>query len=506
MNLRRAVACVVAGVLLASCQTAAPLNGDQTIGQDAGRRRPVMRPADPEVTPFIIDLQERTFRFFWERTNAENGLVPDRWPTESFSSVAAVGFGLTAYPIAVERGWITRKEAIDRVLTTMRFFWNAPHGPQAIEVTGYKGFYYHFLDMETGHRFEQVELSTIDTTLLVAGMLFCQSYFDRDDPDEEEIRELADSIYERIDWNWVSVRNPLIGMGWRPENGFIFADWRGLNEGAILYILALGSPTHPVDPSAWDAWTGTYNWGSYYGYEHIGFAPLFGHQYSQVWIDFRGIKDEFMREKGIDYFENSRRAVLSQRQYAMDNPMGWRAYGANIWGLSACDGPVDATLEVNGESRRFFTYAARGADFTEVRDDGTIAPTAAAASLPFAPRVVIDTLEAMHETYGEHIYSTYGFLDSFNPTFDFDIPVYHGRVIDGVGWVDGDYLGIDQGPIVAMIENYRSGLVWETMKKNPHIVRGLLRAGFTGGWLEEANQKSESRKQMAETRGSETRK
>ncbi len=443
-------------------------------------------PTTPQAEAFLNDVQSRTFGYFWELSNPANGLTPDRAPTRSFSSVAAVGFALTAYPIGVERGYITRTEASQRALTTLRFMYQAPQGPAATGVTGYKGFFYHFLDMETGHRFEQVELSTIDTALLLAGALFCAEYFDGMSAEEASIRAYADSMYARVDWQWAMNQTPRVTMGWRPENGFINYDWHGYNEAMLLYILALGSPTFPLDPSVWNAWTQTYQWGSFHGQPHLGFAPLFGHQYSHVWIDFRGIRDEYMRGRGIDYFENSRRATLSQRAYAIANPMGWKGYSADIWGLTAADGPKDTTFVIGGRQRQFFTYAARGASFNEVRDDGTIVPTAAGGSVPFAPEITIPALQAMRDRYGAHLYSQYGFLDSFNPTFDVDVRVQHGRVVPGVGWFDTDYLGIDQGPILAMIENHRTGLVWRHMREHPAIIRGLKRAGFTGGWIDRA--------------------
>jgi hypothetical protein len=438
------------------------------------------------VPPLVDDLQERTFRYFWDLADPRTGLVPDRWPTPSFSSIAAVGFGLTAYAVGVERGWVTRGEARKRVLTTLRFLTDAPQGPEPAGRTSYRGFFYHFLDMRTGARFEQVELSTIDTTLLLAGALFCQSYFDRDEPEEAEIRSLAETLYERADWQWMRPAPPRVSMGWHPEKGFIDYDWRGLNEAMILYVLALGSPTHPITPDGWTAYTSTYRWGSFYGQEHVAFAPLFGHQYSHVWIDFRGIRDEYMRRQRIDYFENSRRATLSQRAYAIDNPAGFRGYKENVWGLTACDGPLDGDVTIDGRSRHFMTYAARGAALGEVRDDGTIAPTAAASSIVFAPEIAMAAIDEMHRRWGENLFSKYGFLDAFNPTLDIPTATHHGKVVPGTGWFDGDYLGIDQGPIVAMIENYRSGLVWRTMRRNPHIVRGLRRAGFEGGWLDQA--------------------
>jgi len=436
----------------------------------------------PRQTAFLDTLERRTFNWFWERTDANNGLTPDRWPSNSFSSIAAVGFALTAYPVGVERGYVSRADAAQRTLNTLRFMYNAPQGTQATNVTGYKGFFYHFLAMPPGFRFEHVELSTIDTSLLIAGVLFCQSYFTGVDGTESAIRAYADSLYLRIDWAWAVHTPPVVSMGWHPEDGFINSDWKGYDEGMIVYVLALGSPTHSIDPAAWTQWTATYNWATFYGQTHVNFAPLFGHQYSHVWIDFRGIQDAFMREKGIDYFENSRRATVSQRLYAIDNPGQWTGYGANVWGLTAGDGPFDTTLVIGGRSRQFFTYRARGAAAGEIADDGTIAPTAAGGSVPFAPEIAIPALITMRERYGDNLFSTYGFVDDFNPTLVSQTPKY-GRLSPGNGWFDTDYLGIDQGPIIAMIENYRSDLIWKTMRKNPYIVAGLKKAGFTGGWL-----------------------
>lgn len=448
----------------------------------AGPSRITFSAADAAL---LDSVQRRTFDFFWERTNPGNGLTPDRWPTPSFSSIAAVGFALTAYPIGAERGWITRDEAADRTLATLRFFWTAPQGPAARGMAGHKGFFYHFLDMNTGERFETVELSTIDTALLLAGALFCQSYFDGSTGTEAAIRALADSLYRRAEWTWIQPNKPLVNHRWRPEDGFSVSDWHGYDESMILYILALGSPTFPIDSTAWTAFTATNRWMSFYGYEHVNFAPLFGHQYSHVWIDFRGIRDPYMRGRGIDYFENSRRAALSQRAYATANPSGFREYGGDIWGLTAADGPIDTVMTIDGRRIQFWTYSARGAAATEVRDDGTIAPTASAASIAFTPQESMRAIRAMRERANGVLYQRYGFLDSFNPTLrDTLVRVRHGRVDPVAGWIDGDYLGIDQGPIVAMIENFRSDLVWKTMRRNPYIVRGLQRAGFTGGWLD----------------------
>ncbi|MDX1675397.1 MAG: glucoamylase family protein, partial [Longimicrobiales bacterium] len=285
-------------------------------------------------------------------------------------------------------------------------------------------------------------------------------------------------------WDWAVERPPAIALAWRPESGFSPYDWRGYNEAMILYILALGSPTHPIQADAWSEWTSTYTWASYYGETHVNFAPLFGHQYSHVWIDFRGIRDAYMQARGIDYFENSRRAALAQRQYATDNPGGWLGYGEDSWGLTASDGPGDFSARVDGQQREFRGYWARGAAATAVRDDGTIAPTAAVASIPFTPTHSIAALQAMVRTYGVHLYGPYGLRDAFNPTIREDAPVGDGTIVPGVGWFDEDYLGIDQGPILAMIENHRSGLIWTLLRENRYMVTGLCRAGFAGGWLD----------------------
>ena len=440
----------------------------------------------PELPPLFRDIERRTFQFFWDTTNEKNGLTPDRFPSRPFASIASVGFALTAYPIGIENGWVSRTQAVDRTLVTLKFFHGARMGPQATGRSGHKGFFYHFIDMDQGHRYNNwVELSSVDTGLLLMGVLFAQSYYDGDDPREAEIRQLADEIYRRVDWPWLQQRAPLISMGWYPDRGFIAHDWKDYNEAMLVYVLALGSPTHPVEPDAWEAWTRSYDesWGVFQGQEYLSFAPHFGHQYSHVWIDFRGIRDAYMQQRGIDYFENSRRATYAQRAYAIENPMDWKDYGENVWGLTASDGPQHTTQDYNGEQRQFRHYSARGVGLADAFDDGTIAPTAAVASLPFAPEIVIPATEELHRRYGEYLYSSYGFLDSFNPSFEYDIPLKTGRIVPGKGWVASDYIGIDQGPILAMIANYRNGFVWDVMKKNAYIRKGLERAGFTGGWL-----------------------
>jgi hypothetical protein len=469
-------------VALASAALTCGLHGAGAAGtapasQQSGALR---EPQAVLFDPFLSDLEKRTFSYFWETANPQNGLIPDRYPTPSFASIAAVGFGLTAYPIGVERGYISRAAARQRVLATLHFFAHAPNQ---------HGFFYHFLDMHSGARATGSEVSTVDTALLLAGMLFCQSYFDTAHPREVEIRRLTDQIYRRVDWTWAQPRPPGVALAWTPEDGFSAIDWRGYNEAMLVYLLALGSPTHPVSPQAWALWTSTYDqhWGTLYCQTHLSFAPLFGHQYTHVWVDFRGIRDAFMREHGLDYFENSRRATYTQRRYAIANPQHWQAYGKDVWGISACDGPGPARAASGDRGLAFLEYAARGVGVGRIVDDGTIAPTAAISSLPFAPEIVLPATLAMYHRFGASIYSNYGFRDAFNASFPSaplprrPVPQLYDSA--DAGWVDRDYVSIDQGPILAMIENYRSDLVWRMMRSDPYLRQGLERAGFSGGWL-----------------------
>jgi len=435
---------------------------------------------------FYEEIEKRTFRWFWDTVNRTNGLVPDRWPTPSFSSIAAVGFALPAYAIGVERGWCTRAQARDLTLTTLRFFWNAPQGPDRTGTTGHRGFYYHFLDMKTGHRFRDVELSSVDTTILLMGALFAGEYFDRNDAGEREIRELAEKLYTRADWNlFRSDGRVLISMGWHPETGLIARSWDGFNEGLFIQILALGARVHRVPDQIWAESTRPYPvfWRGKGQTRRLAFAPLFGQQFSHIWVDFRGIRDAPMRAAGLDYFENSRRETYANRAYCIANPMGWRGYSRDVWGLSACDGPGGFELPYRGGTRTFFGYAARGpSNEPDGRDDGTITPTAAVGSLPFAPEIVIPCAEALMKQPG--LFGRYGFRDSFNPSFTYpDVPVETGTVDPKNGWVARDYLGIDQGPILLQAANHRDEFIWRHMRRVPAIRRGLRRAGFTGGWL-----------------------
>ncbi len=428
-------------------------------------------------------LQRLTFDYFLKEANPHNGLVRDSTRQGAPCSIAPTGFALSAYTIGVERGFITRSDAIRRTLTTLRFFWNSPQGPEP-DATGYKGFYYHFLDMKSGRRTWNCELSTIDSTFLIAGGLTAAEYFNRDTDDEREIRTLAEALYARANWQWAQnngvIRGPqraglagedTVTHGWRPENGFIKYRWQGYNEALLLYVLGLASPTHPLPEKSYQAWTRTYKWKKLYGHEFLYAGPLFVHQLSHMWIDFRGIQDEYMRKRAIDYFENSRRASYIQQQYAIRNPRGFKGYGEHIWGLTASDGPGPVSKKVGGKVRRFYDYKGRGVP--NGPDDGTLAPWAVVASLPFASEIVLPSLQSFDETFPE-MTSKYGFKCSFNPTFS---------SASGKSWISKGYYGLDQGPIVMMIENYRSGFLWRLMCRCPYIIDGLRRAGFSGGWL-----------------------
>ena len=423
--------------------------------------------------PILDDLQCESFSYFLHETSPRNGLVRDKtrrgWP----ASIAAVGMALAADPVGIERGLLSRRRAVKRTLTTLRFLARSPQGSQP-DATGYQGFYYHFLDMRTGRRAHDSELSTIDTALLLAGALTAAAYYDRDTKEEAEIRETADALYRRVDWRWALNRGATLTHGWKPGRGFLKHRWEGYDEALILYVLGLGSPTFPLPPESYDAWLSTYSWRKLYGHEHVHAGPLFVHQMSHLWIDFRGIRDSYMRKRGLDYFENSRRATLVQQAYAVDNPRGFAGYSRNCWGLTASEGPGPKTLRLNGVRRRFYDYVARGVP--DGPDDGTIAPWAVATSLPFAPEIVLPCIRYYRDELELHGTNRYGFKATFNPTFP-------DTRRSEWGWVSPHHYGINEGPVVIMIENERTELVWRLMKRCPYVVSGLRRAGFRGGWL-----------------------
>jgi hypothetical protein len=418
-------------------------------------------------------LQFTTLLYYLHESNPDNGLVRDKTEPTAPVSIAAVGMALATIPVIVERGVMIRDFAAKITRKRLRFLHDLPQGTDT-GASGYRGFFYHFLEIESGRRAWRCEISTIDSAFLFAGALTVATYFDGDSTDEAEIRRLADVLYRRADWNWARDGGPTLTHGWRPENSFIPYRWQGYDEGLLLYILGLGSPTHPLPLESYAAYCATYQWRTIYDRELLYSGPLFTHQLSHLWIDFRDLRDAFMRQHGSDYFENSRQATYVQQEYAIRNPMNFAGYGKHCWGFTACDGPGWEKRTVKGVEREFFGYIARGAPFGP--DDGTVAPWVVVASLPFAPAIVIPTVRHFAQmNLGKT--RLYGFKPSFNQSFAAsDSPTGW--------WVSPYHFGIDQGPVVLMIENYRTGLIWNTMRRCPPIVAGLRRAGFTGGWLE----------------------
>jgi len=405
---------------------------------------------------FLEYLQQTSFDYFWYGANPINGLVPDRSAPGSYCSIAAVGFGLTAIGIGIDHGWISRTQGVTRVLTTLNTFLNGPQGTNTSGVIGYKGWFYHFLDRNTGLR-ATAELSSIDTALLLAGVLYAKQYFNGTNLDETMIRATADLLFNRVDWNWMAQGTDAVATGWLPTSGFqSFGNWIGYNEAMIIYCLGLGTTTNPLPASAWNRWTSGYIWTTNYGLAYVAWPPLFVYQYSHCWIDFRHIADAYMNAHNSTYFENSRRATLAQIQYCIANPKQEVGYNSNVWGLTACDGPNETFNGVTYQG-----YGARGAP--NGLDDGTIAPTGAGGSLAFATGYALPTLRYFYSHFRRNIWTAYGFRDAFNL---------------GAQWWDTDELGIDQGPIVLMIENYRNQRVWKLFMNNPEVQVGLQRAGF----------------------------
>jgi hypothetical protein len=425
-------------------------------------------PTDEE----LLKLQRTTVLYYLHETNPDNGLVRDKTDPTAPCSIAAVGLALATIPAIVERGVIIRKFAAKIARRRLRSLLDLPQGPEP-DAAGYKGFFYHFLDIDTGRRVWNCELSTLDSAFLLAGALTCVAYFDADTEEEAEVRRLGDALYRQADWDWARDGGATLTHGWKPESGFLPHRYHGYDEGLLLYILGLGSPTHPLSPESYAGYCATYQWKKIYGRELLYSGPLFTHQLSHLWVDFRGIRDAFMRERGSDYFENSRQATFVQQEYAIRNPLGFEGYGEYCWGFTACDGPGWTTRTVNGVERQFYDYIARGAPFGP--DDGTVAPWAVVASLPFAPEIVIPSVRHFARL-NLGMTTPYGFKPSFNESFAVeDSPTGW--------WVTPHHFGIDQGPVVLMIENYRSGLIWDIMRRSSYVVEGLRRAGFTGGWL-----------------------
>lgn len=430
---------------------------------------PPGHPVSDEDARLVAQLQRDAFDYFLQHVDPQSGLVPDTSRTGSPVSIAVVGFALSCYPIAVERRWMTRESACALSMAAMRFFHDSDQSGAA-DATGHRGFYFHFLDPSSGKRVWNSELSMVDTALLIAGVLMAAEYFDRPDPLERQLRTLADSLYRRIDWRWAQDGGHTIMQGWKPESGFLHYGWEGYNEAIVLYVLALGSPTFPIFPDCYKAWTSTYQWENIYGVDVLYAGPLFVHQFSHAWIDFRGLQDPYMREKNCDYFVNSQRAVMTQREYTLINPGSHPGYGVDGWGLSAGDGPTDEVPSIDSEPRRLFGYAARGVPYGP--DDGTLSPPAVLACLPFAPDATLRCTRHFLQRYPE-IRSLGRLTSGFNA----------GLCTDGRAWVSPGHYGLDQGIVTMMIENDRSGLPWRLMRGCRYLVDGLHKAGFKGGWL-----------------------
>ncbi|MDP4078950.1 glucoamylase family protein [Acidovorax sp. A1169] len=412
-------------------------------------------------------LQRQAFDYFPTYTHPRTGLVADTSRPGAPASIAVVGFALSAYPVGVERGWIGRDEAVGHCLDVLRFFAGSDQSG-AVDATGWRGFYFHFLNSETGLRAWASELSSIDTALLIMGMLTAAAYFDAATPAETELRKLANTLYERVNWNWSEHDDDAVALGWKPECGFLNYGWQGYSEAIVLYALGLGAASHRLTAASFEAWTVTYQWENIYGIDFLYAGPLFMHQFSHAWIDFRGIRDRFMHEKDCDYFENSRRAVQVQRQYAIRNPRGFSGYGQDCWGLSAGDGPSVEPKVVAGRRQAFYGYAARGVPWGP--DDGTLNGACMVASLVFAPEIALPALRKLVAEASPGARAVHA--SGVNATAGGEM-----------AWISEGEFGLDQGLMVLMIENFRSGLLWRLTRSIPCLRAGLLRAGFTGGWL-----------------------
>jgi hypothetical protein len=432
-----------------------------------------VEPLSPADEAMLDGLQRAAFDYFVQNGNAANGLVADTSRPGSNASIAVVGFALSAYPVGVERGWMTRAEALQRCLAVLRFLRDSDQRGTP-ESTGYQGFYFHFLEMAGGRRAWRCEVSLIDTALLLAGMLTAAAYFTAANADETELRALADTLYRRADWGWAQPQGAAVVHGWKPGSGFLNYGWEGYNEALLLYTLGLGSPTHPLTEASFPAWTGTYQWENLYGIDFLYAGPLFIHQFSQAWIDFRGIRDRFMREKDCDYFENSRRATYVQREYTLRNPRSFTGYGEDAWGLSASDGPSTPRQRIAGRRQSFYGYAARGVPWGP--DDGTLSGPSVLSSLAFAPELVLPAVRRLLAR-GAVPADRSARASGYNDTVKAAAP---GAT---AGWVSEGTFGLDQGMVVLMVENFRTGLVWRLLRGSDVVRTGLHRAGFRGGWL-----------------------
>ena len=394
---------------------------------------------------FLEDLERRSFSYFWEQADSRTGLVPDRARANGsaldenhrdVASTAATGFGLTGLCIAAEHGWIDRTKARERTRNTLRFF--------ATKAFEKYGWFYHWIDSKTGERRWNSEVSSIDTALLLAGVLTARQYF----RDDREIVNLSTQIYERVDFRWMLNGDPLLlSHGWKPETGFLKPRWDTYSEDTILYMLAIGSVAHSISPASWYAlWRDRYRYEGHAYFTTIG-VPLFMHQYAHAWVDYRDRRE--LRGDHIDYFENSISATLAHRAFCMNLSYEFPAYGPNMWGITASDSAKG--------------YLAWGGPPRDIAIDGTVVPSAAGGSLMFTPDFSVAALRTMREKYGDKVYSRYGFVDAFNP---------------GTGWVDSDVIGINIGIVLLSAENARTGNIWRWFMENREIPRALERIGL----------------------------
>ncbi|MGP1666940.1 MAG: glucoamylase family protein, partial [Rhodanobacter sp.] len=407
-----------------------------------------------------------------ENTSAQNGLVADSDKAGAAASIAATGFALSCYPIAVERSWLSRKQAADTTLRTLEFFADSPQGTGA-QATGHKGFYYHFLDMQSGKRANQCELSTIDSAMLMAGMVVVGEYFNRKNATETKLRAVGKQLVERADWAWtLDKEKGEVNHSWLPGKGFRKADWEGYTEALMMYVLGAASTSHPLPRKIYERVAQGYKWHNNAGLAWIHAAPLFIHLFAQAWLDLRGVQDGFVNQNAhIDYAENTRRAIAVQRDYARLNPFNYAGYDEDIWGLSACEGPDGTYTLNNGSHQHFSGYAARGV--TAGPDDGTLVPWAAATCMAHSPNSALAGVRALLERYPRALRDGQ-FVGAINPSLRGDGPE---------GWIAPACFGIDQGLVVMMIENARSGLVWDLTKHSTVVKNGLKNLGFRGGWL-----------------------
>jgi hypothetical protein len=408
-----------------------PQEGTQTPGP-----APMPTPGSlaPEDEQLLDELQRGCFLFFWEQANPQTGLIKDRCnvrttDTSLAASIASVGFGLTAICIAEKRGFVGRSEARLRVIQALSYLWH--------KLPTHRGFFYHFANMNTGERIWDSEVSSVDTAILLCGVLTCREHF-RD----ATVSDLAHAIFDRVDWTWLSEDTSLLSHGWTPELGFIPYKWQFYSELMMIYLLGLGSQSHPLHPETWFAWKRTTF--DYDGLRYISsYAPLFVHQYSQAWFDFRGKKDRY-----ADYFQNSVIATDVHRLFCLELSERFPDYSNALWGITASD------------SDRGYVVWGGPPEMGPI--DGTVVPCAAGGSLPFMPAATIRVLHTIRDHYPK-AWCRYGFVDAFNPL---------------TGWYDTDVIGIDQGIIMVMAENARTGFVWETFMKNPEAQRGMENAGF----------------------------